>query len=260
MGDDQEDSSTESTVNITYETLFEMLRQEKNRAEVQKLSPEFLSDVSSYVKSKLDILATSSSDSGLFADEERSATEKQLLNIRRILKELYDRREKKIISIAVNKARTGSDLIDTSGMLNQESELFSSLVGTLMHFRGNLLSKLISGELASGKVIASNDSVPAPVPESENTVVEEPEADELPSEEPQDVAEEAPEPKKLKTDTKNDSVSVTVKFIHSVPKFAGLDLEVYGPFTEEDVVSLPKAIADVLMKKGHARSVEAAES
>jgi len=74
------------------------------------------------------------------------------------------------------------------------------------------------------------------------------------------VAEEAPEPKKLKTDTKNDSVSVTVKFIHSVPKFAGLDLEVYGPFTEEDVVSLPKAIADVLMKKGHARSVEAAES
>ena len=60
------------------------------------------------------------------------------------------------------------------------------------------------------------------------------------------------EPKELKTNSKNEDNKVTVRFIHSVPKFAGLDLEVYGPFQEGDEIEFPEQVAKVLIKKGHA--------
>jgi DNA replication initiation complex subunit (GINS family) len=39
-------------VKITYETLFDLLRREKNRNELQQLDPSFYLDVVSYLKEK----------------------------------------------------------------------------------------------------------------------------------------------------------------------------------------------------------------
>ena len=46
-----------------------------------------------------------------------------------------------------------------------------------------------------------------------------------------------------------------VRFLHSVPKFVGKELEEYGPFEEEDVASLPAELADVLVRKGRAEEL-----
>ncbi len=43
-----------------------------------------------------------------------------------------------------------------------------------------------------------------------------------------------------------------VRFISAVPKFVGPELEVYGPFEPEDMASLPKKMANILVKKGRA--------
>ena len=56
--------------------------------------------------------------------------------------------------------------------------------------------------------------------------------------------EEQEEQEENKTEVK------VVRFLHAVPKFMGKELEVYGPFDEEDVASLPIDIADLLIKKG----------
>ena len=62
---------------ITYETLFEMFRREKNRGELQELEADFYGNVVEYLKQKQEIL-TNSSDSNLFAEEEKVRTEKQV--------------------------------------------------------------------------------------------------------------------------------------------------------------------------------------
>ena len=75
-------------VRITYETLFDMLRQEKGRPEIQKISKTFFSDLTSYLNEKKKIIEESKTKGGLFVAEEKERAEKQLGNIKKILIEL----------------------------------------------------------------------------------------------------------------------------------------------------------------------------
>ena len=43
-----------------------------------------------------------------------------------------------------------------------------------------------------------------------------------------------------------------------MPKFVGRDLEVYGPFEEEDIANLPGEIADILILKNRAEEIKGA--
>src|SRR3989338_39027 len=89
--------SKEKEINITYETLFEILRREKQKEELQKLSETFFDDVVSYFKEKEETTETSHEAGNMFAHSEKEKNMQQLENIKRILKELYDKREKKIM-------------------------------------------------------------------------------------------------------------------------------------------------------------------
>src|SRR3989338_4305293 len=122
---------------ITYETLFELLKRERERSDLQKLEPSFFSEVISYVKDKKKIL-DAKSDS-VFAPEERKKTERQLENIYKILRELYERREKKIIQLALDKSRTRSNLIDTSTLLKEEKVFFDAITDLLDNYREAIL-------------------------------------------------------------------------------------------------------------------------
>ena len=64
-------------VNITYETLFEILRREKNREELQKLDESFFNDVLNYVKEKKQQLNDLQTKDDLFAVEEKKKAEIQ---------------------------------------------------------------------------------------------------------------------------------------------------------------------------------------
>ena len=82
VGDKLESEGKE--INITYETLFELLRREKNREELQKLDNNFFLDVVNYLKDKKSALELPKND--IFAAEERRKAETQLENIKNILK------------------------------------------------------------------------------------------------------------------------------------------------------------------------------
>jgi len=132
-------------INITYETLFELLRREKNREELQKLDDNFFSDVVNYLKDKKSALELPKND--IFAAEERRKAENQLGNIKNILKEIYEKREKKIMHMALDMSRTSvgilnSEIIDTSNMLKEEKELFDCLVQNLNNIRKGVLFRV----------------------------------------------------------------------------------------------------------------------
>jgi DNA replication initiation complex subunit (GINS family) len=204
-------------VTITYETLFELLRREKERSELQKLDSSFFANVLRYLKDKQAIISKQQTD--LFSLEEKKKTQEQLGNVKRIIKELYNKREKKIISLAIDKSKNKAAIIDNSVFLKQEKELFDNTVKILNMNRDNVLFNIM--EL---KEPASLEGVSV---ERKEVKIE----------------------KEEKKDTK------LVRFLSAVPKFVGKELEEYGPFEEEDIASLPVEIADVLINKSRGEEI-----
>ena len=135
----------ESTKNITYEKLFEILRSEKSNQSLQKLSDAFFEDVQLYMENKLAILKKNKDSDNVFAEKEMEEASKQLANTKKIIKMIYDLREKKIVTMALNKSRTSSSLINTSGLHMQETAFFKDMVELLDTYRKKHLSVLLDG-------------------------------------------------------------------------------------------------------------------
>ena len=145
-------------VNITYELLFDLLRRERSRDDLQPLDPSFYDDVLAYLWEKKSFLDQSASSDGVFSSSDFEAARIQFQNIKRLLKELYDRREKKIINLAITKTRTGSLLVDTSNMLPSEKEFFDAVCDLLSRYRKELLDSLLSLSRKPASFSQSDDS------------------------------------------------------------------------------------------------------
>ena len=213
-------------ITITYETLFEILVREKGREELQKLEVNFFDDLVKYIEEKKAILEKNRHKS-IFAEDESVAVITQLENIKSIINELYDRRERKVLNMAINKARTKSGLINISALLVEEKQLFEELTNTLSKYRYDYIDKMLNSK--------GHQSTKKPV----KTLLEEPkkEVEEQPVEE-------------LKAEI------MRVKFVAEVSKFAGTNLEEYGPFKPEDVAEVPEQIANILINSQKAVSVK----
>ncbi len=131
---------------ITYETLYELLRKEKYRTELQKLDPEFFKHVVTYLNEKEAIIASQSQKQNIFASSELEKTKTQLKNVKSILKEIYEKRESKIAQAAQFNARTDS-LQDTSAMLPEEEQLYREMLETLKSYREGILFTLLNKQL-----------------------------------------------------------------------------------------------------------------
>ena len=138
-------------VNITYETLFELLKREKDMTDLQKLYPNFFNDFVEYLNEKNKVLGKEDS---LFSYDEKKKVEKQIDNAKRIIKEIYERREKKILNIALIKSRTKSDVMDTSSFLENEKRFFDEVVKVLDVFRNDVIDNIISGKQTSDITVA----------------------------------------------------------------------------------------------------------
>ena len=131
---------------ITYETLYELLRREKYRKELQKFDKNFFQNVIRYLEEKKSILNSQKTKTSIFASSEVKKTQKTLENIQRILKELYERRETKIIQLALFASRI-NEKQDGSVMLPQEVEMYKNLLNTLNTYREGILHNILSTKL-----------------------------------------------------------------------------------------------------------------
>ena len=141
---------------ITYETLYEILRREKYRTELQKIDETFYQDVVKYLQEKKAILESQSKKESIFASTEVEKTQTQLKNVLKILKELYEKRENKIIQFALFCSRS-KNAQDTSTMLPEEFALYSQLKDTLDNSRSDILNNLIQNKLPTVSRIDPKD-------------------------------------------------------------------------------------------------------
>ena len=225
----------ENEVNISYETLFEMLRIEKNRDDLQQLPSVFFEDVLAYLREKQQILDESRVKEDLFSATERDKVSAEMANMKKILRELYERREKKIINMALNKSRTKSNIIDTSKLMKEEIKLFDSLVQDLDMFRSGIIMNVL--DMRQPYVYKKAEAEASAAPASEEVDGE------------NGGGASGEKPAEVKKDTK------LVRFLHAVPKFVGKELETYGPFEEEDMATLPAEIAELLISKERAEEI-----
>lgn len=130
---------------ITYEILYETLRKEKYKKELQPIEKDFFNKVSEYIKEKQEILKAQQEKDTLFSNQIQK-TRKQIENTQKILKELYERRESKIIQLAMFVSRTGTETVETAEMLEEEQEFYKKTIKSLNYYRENILHSLIKGD------------------------------------------------------------------------------------------------------------------
>ena len=200
---------------ITYEALYDILRKEKSSVELQVLEQDFFEKVIRYLREKRDILESQRLKDSVFAPDSVKKTKKQVENIQKILKEIYERRESKIMQLAISCSRSGNKIADKSIFLKEEFHLFNEIFSKLGEFRQGIIQNLVEGREINLYI----------------------------------------QPKRLKTEEEPSKEVIIVRFTGAVPKFLGTDLKEYGPFRAEDVANVPEKIGKVLVKTKRAEEI-----
>ncbi|HLC72695.1 MAG TPA: hypothetical protein VJH37_03875 [Candidatus Nanoarchaeia archaeon] len=202
---------------ITYEKLYDILRKEKYAQELQKIDKDFFRSVVEYLKEKEAIAESQKGKESIFSSEADS-TIKQVGNIKKLIKELYEKREFKIIQLAMFASRIGDKEIPNA-LLSEERPLFLDVVNMLNGYRESIVQNVIDKRLPT------------------------------PGEQPKSIKRD------FSDDSKQSDIK-TVRFMHAVPKFVANDMNTYGPFDEEDTAILPNKAADVLIDKKRAEEIK----
>lgn len=229
---------------ITYEAIFDMVRKEKATEELLVLNPNIYSQISFYLKTKLQIY-NQAKEKNL---SETQKIEAQLTSARSLTKELYDRRERKIVQLAINISKTHSDKVDLNGLLENEKKIFEELVVIFDKYRKDVLLEAVN---ARTPIIEEGVQSSVGIDESEHSSQDK--TSKIREDSSNKIHDEKTniEPK-LDIPKKSEYVAeeiLMVKFLRDVPKFYGPNLEIYGPFKPGDIANLPKIIADILLHK-----------
>ncbi len=147
---------------ITYENIYEILRLEKYKKELQKLDPDFFNKVTRYINEKRIILQGYEVKDSVFASQSITKIKKQLENIQLLLKELYEKRENKIIQMAMYNSRVNATLQDSDVLLHEEKELYESLISNLNSARNGILNSLLEGKKPEVKLVEKKQEVKEP--------------------------------------------------------------------------------------------------
>ena len=197
---------------INYKTLRKIQEIEKNSPVLSELKPDFYKSFIGYLKilnKRLD-LEKSSQKQILIRDE--------IENIKKIVINIYENREKKILLAAISKARGGNP--DLKNIIQEEKILFDSVYDLLLKLRKNALEI---------------EKLPE---EKENNDIK---LDEIPV-------------NKNKTEEIQENLNPIIKITQDIPEFVGTDRKKYN-LRKNDIISLEDNMSNMLIKKGAAEKI-----
>jgi DNA replication initiation complex subunit (GINS family) len=207
---------------LTYEDIMGLFRQENKSSQLTKVDPALYDRISTYIKtlrkeSEREIAMNPMSQASMMINDQlKKAIEKA--------KRVYELRQRKISLLALRKV--AGDNPDTSNLTPDELVLFSSLVSVAgAHKDSNADFEDLGPRFAQAKEVSSLPEVPTA---------------EVCAEKP-DSAQKEPEE------------LVLVRVLEDLPTFAGVDKDY--KLRKEDVVSLPKNMAQTLVSHGKARVI-----
>jgi len=210
---------------ITYKTLRKIQQAEKSSPQITLISKQFYKDVSSFLHELEDRLV-----------HEKKPQKQMLLaeetqNIEKIIRNIYEQREKKIMLAAIAKARGGNPSIKL--LVPDEKKLFDEIYQQIVLFRKNILSPEVQ--------------------EQETRVSAEP-VNEKQTDERTSPMKPVNDPKVTATNNQKNSHPI-IRILEDIPSFIGTDNNTYT-LHEHDIVSLPDDMAQMLLTKKVAKKVQ----
>jgi len=183
--------------------LRELNRKEKTSPYLQKIEKNFYDELAALMR-EVYIKREDCSE------EELPKFLAELENLRNIIIELYEAREKKIVSNALYYVRTG-EKIELENLSKEEEVFLKKIVEIIKSHRENILDKTLKGKIEDEK--------------------------------------------ESKEEKKTEIPTITVRILKDLPPIVGIDGKIYGEFKVEDIVTLPKPNAEVLIRQGVAQRI-----
>lgn len=233
-------------ITISYDSLFDLTRREKSREELQKIEDSFYGDVASFLKDQERGLM------GLSHGMEYEKAKIQITNVKKLLKELYEKRERKILNLVLYKVKSGTSLVDMTPLLPEEQVFFEKAYQLLMQGRESIIEPVLAGRNASMDILVN-----ALTPKQENAGL--PENSTLASAAAGENSAASSAGVLTGAGVGGNAVQeprISVKLLMPLPEFLGRDLEIYGPFKEGDVAQISETVAKVLVEKNAAQFFE----
>ena len=199
---------------ISYRTLRKIQQMEKNTSILIDLDNNFYKNLKNYI---FDLNKHLKSESN---EHKKKMLDEEIENTKKIIINIYEQREKKILLTAISKARGGTP--DLNNMVSIEKTFFDSILNLINSFRNNVLE--------NKKIIEEKKE------ESDKEITEITKENKI--------IENKNEIKSLKNNTLNPIVRV----IKDIPNFIGTDAKRYS-LKKNDVVSLPKDMQEMLSKR-----------
>jgi len=131
---------------ITYELIRKIQREEQSQPNLTKLPENFFDSTAKYLQQKRQLAAK---------DDRKVAIE--VKNIERLIEDIFDRRERKLINLAIIAARTG---IQPENLTAEEKLFFDELTNMLKRRRVKMLSEIFK-EKETGSMVVFKVDVPA---------------------------------------------------------------------------------------------------
>jgi len=239
-------------MSLSYEDIYELLRAEKYSADLQPLKPEDLAKIKEYFKLKEEMLKKQKASTIFFDRSKRDKILIEIENAWRALKDLYERREKKVINRALFSSRT--KLRDSTNMLESEEKLYNALIDLLRKNHVDFFENF--GIKVRYESEVKEDALPKKNELSEAKTLKEAKLQAV------KIAEDAnlTEAGEGETIVENKSTCRLIRFIEPVSELIGTDLKTYGPFEKGDVANLPEELTELLIKKNKAKEIISDES
>jgi DNA replication initiation complex subunit (GINS family) len=230
---------------LDYETISQLFQKERKVSRLTEISAEFYSNINKYIKNleieyKKELNKNPTSPTTLLLREEHLKTLK-------LLKRIYEIRERKVILFALNKVKGSAQNI--KNITPQEESLLREIVEVLNRSRTPILHitghSEVNVENKPSKNIEPEDAPeiiepePQKQPESGRPTLKKPDED--------------GEPDNQESTTGSGAVLALV--LEDISSFVGTDLRTYT-LQREDVVSLPKDVASILVKNNKVRLLE----
>jgi len=199
---------------INYRFLRKIQQLEKKSSTLSDLKSDFYDQLNSYLKSLQDNY-DKESDS-----DKKNLMKEEISNTKKITKNIFEQREKKIVFAAISNVRGGSP--DINKMLGPERDFYESLLILIKDFREDII-----GGKPTEKINRNN---------LKNT---------------NDVKKEI---KDVEEDDFFDNKKV-VMVLKDIPPFIGTDAKQYNIY-KHDILTLPDDMTNMLVKRGIVKKLD----
>ncbi len=255
MREDSKNKNIEKDI-LTFEELRTIQKRGRTNDSLQSLDSNFLERVRFYLKIKKKM-----------ADK---LSTKEYENAVRVISDIMELRERKIVRLAELSSKTK---IPLKNLLPEEKEFLENMKSQFIKYHEIINSKLNSEnekqendveikkedskkEDNQENLSQENDKISETLENNGNhSVIQKNEVKEEYSENLKGEIKNNREKIKSDLNKENKYEKYRILIKGPVPEFLGIDLEVYGPFKENDIAELPEKNAQVLINQGLAENI-----